>query len=65
MDPNETLRLIRQLIRGIKSPNDDFYFLAEYVSALDNWLCNGGFLPNDWDLSQGIKSSHDYRKAKR
>lgn len=58
MDPNETLKEIRQLVTAIavtelvsvhveeaqELAND----LAEKVSALDNWVSHGGFLPDDW-----------------
>ena len=54
MDPNETLKKIRELIPQVRSsestaPGDD---LAEAVEALDDWLSHGGFLPKDWDCQE-------------
>lgn len=62
MDPNETLRIIRALIRQLRveaptptRPAAPEYVqhardLAEHVAALDEWLMNGGFAPADWPL---------------
>jgi hypothetical protein len=47
MDPNETLRSIRDVIkmrRGRKA-ND---VLVDLIEALDLWLSKGGFHPDDW-----------------
>jgi hypothetical protein len=56
MDPNKTLREIRELDRKAlrleradKSlPPEDADRLMELVRALDEWLTKGGFLPTDW-----------------
>lgn len=57
MDPNETLKVIRKLMNewedGISpsSREDIESFLdevCEHVIALDEWLTNGGFRPDDW-----------------
>ena len=43
MDPNATLSDIRKLIR-----NSWPELAAEKFDALDNWLSNGGMLPDAW-----------------
>jgi hypothetical protein len=54
MDPNETLRLIRTSIKEMEEAESQRVWrahaeeLAEYVTALDEWLCSGGFPPGDW-----------------
>ena len=56
MDPNanreEQLRIIRNLIwqheNGIPVDRDDILRLAELIIDLDNWIANGGFLPQAW-----------------
>lgn len=47
MDPNETLRIIRELIQEQKD-NEYIWELAEHVNALDGWLSRGGWLPEAW-----------------
>ena len=60
MDPNATLREIRKLVEEIQrrtldeeecNVSDDFVRLAELTQALDEWICKGGFLPNEWRSS--------------
>lgn len=70
MDPNATLWLMRDAVKRIRSlmekPPEPRYMsalselewrageLASYAEALDEWICNGGFLPADWkDLLRG------------
>lgn len=58
MDPNETLRQIRltmkqmQVEDGAVGSHRLFHQhardLVELVEALDGWIANGGFLPDDW-----------------
>lgn len=62
MDPNEALRIIRDLCQYVidEAYDDDGDWrgentiagfavdLADEISALDNWIVNGGFLPADW-----------------
>lgn len=52
MDPDATLKLIRERVRAILNSNgkasDEAYFLAEDVLTLDNWLSTGGFKPKAW-----------------
>lgn len=53
MDPNETLRIIRQELESAESDAHevDVDRLVEHVRALDEWLSSGGFLPKAWDGS--------------
>lgn len=44
MDPNETLRELREAIRR----GDDMLTIAELWEALDEWLSKGGFFPAKW-----------------
>jgi len=47
MDPNETLRRIRELSeRGYDE--DDAASVVEAFRDLDEWLSKGGFLPSAW-----------------
>lgn len=61
MDPNENLKETRgctsELIEAIDASEDldqpeyaaeDVDRLCELVQSLDNWIMNGGFLPEDW-----------------
>jgi len=51
MDPDECLKKIRRLTKEYNDGLiDDFEFsaAAELVAALDEWICNGGFLPKAW-----------------
>jgi hypothetical protein len=54
MDPNETLKKIRELVGDIQKEREDFETtqvsveLADSIDALDAWLISGGFLPEDW-----------------
>lgn len=55
MDPNETLKRMRELAEKIiKSNNAEESAqmgdrLADHFQALDSWLFTGGFLPKDWE----------------
>lgn len=60
MDPNETLTAIRCIIRAaelddINGDRDNeganLVALTELVTALDEWLSTGGFLPTDWQTA--------------
>jgi hypothetical protein len=65
MDPNATLNDIRKTVKAITDAHDrdeccptDAIRLAELVEALDNWIVNGGFLPDAWaNLSQEIRKA--------
>lgn len=56
MDPNETLREIRELIRVFDDSDADDKDTAQQVAAglatkfeaLDTWLSGGGFPPEEW-----------------
>jgi hypothetical protein len=64
MDPNATLDELRELLRVVDlddnfySPNDARRFV-ELVRALDEWLCGGGALPEDWQRDES--DSRDVR----
>jgi hypothetical protein len=59
MDPNETLNTIRKMIYSWEDTGLSFMTaadagefideLVENVVALDDWLTNGGFRPDDWN----------------
>lgn len=57
MDPNATLRLLRDainrsVIAGMRRDREDetdaLLDIREHVENLDRWLKGGGFLPDDW-----------------
>jgi hypothetical protein len=60
MDPNENLKQQRACIATMNEMDGQMgienmrefetaaWKLAELSSALDEWLCNGGFKPDDW-----------------
>ena len=55
MDPNETLKLIREAVSRVQASRSwDMDCaelgdrLANLVEDLDEWLSNGGFLPSEW-----------------
>jgi hypothetical protein len=55
MDPNETLKAIREAIAALNVPTDDTDAawetvdqLVENFTALDEFLCAGGFPPAVW-----------------
>lgn len=61
MDPNETLRQLRQLVKDmaaiVESDEDpqepgEYYRIASEATfrfdELDGWLSRGGFPPGDW-----------------
>lgn len=58
MDPNETLRLLREAVAEYRRPlpfsdSDEaaqlLADLVQHVEALDEWLSKGGFLPSAWE----------------
>jgi hypothetical protein len=62
MDPNLALSRLRSLVKNVNREADgtDEPFtprqcrnilnqFAENFEALDNWVMNGGFLPENWD----------------
>lgn len=62
MDPNVTLTEIRAAVVVLGAYQKVFdqtssalcEQLAEQITALDNWLCNGGFLPDDWARPRAV-----------
>lgn len=61
MDPNETLRRLRQLVDELEPASEDpepgeYYRIASEATvlfdALDGWLSRGGLLPRDWTTGQ-------------
>lgn len=52
MDPNENLRLQRDIVADLlagKGIDQNLAVdLAELTRAMDEWLSKGGFLPDDW-----------------
>lgn len=56
MDPNETLRRLREKVREARADAEvqgyvnlgDAVAVLEYFAALDEWLSKGGFLPEAW-----------------
>jgi len=56
MDPDATLRGIRELSKDVRRMVDMGYMpddhvanaLVERVEALDEWLVNGGIVPSAW-----------------
>jgi hypothetical protein len=48
MDPNATLTEIRALVDANHHVVMDADRLAELISALDEWITGGGFLPTPW-----------------
>lgn len=51
MDPNEALKQIRMIINNLDEAGekwDDTHKLKELFDGLDNWIANGGMLPDDW-----------------
>ena len=51
MDPDKALEQIRQLYilhRGTESARGDIGIILELIEDLDEWLGNGGFLPEVW-----------------
>lgn len=54
MDPNETLKQLRELLGRDNTPRSVTAKLCtladaeELFQALDEWLSKGGFLPEEW-----------------
>lgn len=53
MDPNQTLRELRDLVETIKYERgqnvNSFYDILDLWSALDQWITRGGSLPENWN----------------
>lgn len=48
MDPNETLRRLRELC-ALDNCHLFSTEIADLFEALDDWITNGGFLPTEWE----------------
>lgn len=50
MDPNETLKDLREHAKGCRETCRDDHCMnyADMIEELDEWLTKGGFLPEDW-----------------
>ncbi len=48
MDPNETLRLLREMAKEENASRFDAEAFCALFEALDEWLSRGGLLPTDW-----------------
>ena len=56
MDPDACLSYIRSVSarmiadcdNQVELDTDDAISLAEHIRALDEWIANGGFLPESW-----------------
>lgn len=60
MDPNETLRMLRELSEDITEHGatpDKAHALAELFAALDEWLNRGGFLPAAWQTGERAQAA--------
>ena len=62
MDPNTALLRIRALASSILKDGGEMdktdlleysTQLAEHIEGLDTWLCQMGFLPDDWQRGPG------------
>ncbi len=56
MDPNACLKELRELVEkstyGKITDVADYERLTDLVEALDGWLSEGGFLPEDWQKNR-------------
>ncbi len=55
MDPNATLKMLRDLATDILMGGSDHEDAAEQIAeafeSLDQWISRNGFLPDDWVAS--------------
>lgn len=49
MDPDAALIELRDRVNC----TFDLAMLQDAFNALDEWLCDGGFLPKDWEYRNG------------
>lgn len=54
MDPNETLSELRRWAdnHNVAPQPATADLLVEHFAALDEWLSEGGFLPNNWQANR-------------
>lgn len=62
MDPNETLRRLRQLIGGTENVVP-WAEAVDLFTDLDEWLSKGGFLPQDWAGVQQLNTVESTSKG--
>jgi hypothetical protein len=62
MDPNTTLAELRALVRRLNELDQTTDTLSEnehnfldLFPSLDHWLTNGGFPPDAWTTSPGVR----------
>jgi len=58
MDPDKALKTIRHITAKIRLRSarmNDVDRLEEAVTALDEWISKGGFLPEAWRKSPEVK----------
>lgn len=52
MDPNEALEEIRDAIDALRDGGEDPFEMADRIAShfeeLDDWLCKGKHLPEEW-----------------
>jgi acyl-CoA reductase-like NAD-dependent aldehyde dehydrogenase len=72
MDPNETLRVLREAVaywQDMPSNASDAWrrevadAMAEHAEALDAWLTRGGFLPDAWRRNDEGLTGAERREA--
>lgn len=55
MDPNETLKRLREIVSEFREDSDGEMDLdamsdmVDHFEALDEWIAKGGFLPKAWN----------------
>lgn len=56
MDPNATLKRIREFIESVtdgETPDPhEWYDFIDLVEGLDDWMSRGAFMPEDWSKSR-------------
>jgi len=59
LNPNRTLETVREMVEkfsvGGALDDQEIATLISAVDELDNWIENGGVLPNDWRKAKGCQ----------
>jgi len=50
MDPNKTYLRIKELIKKDSLSPEEREDLADFTESLENWIDNGGFLPENFNI---------------
>lgn len=58
MDPDQNLKTLRELL----DIDDEDNLAAEVFRALDEWICNGGFLPKAWVMTKPQETADGMRR---